>query len=141
MAPPQAMQPPQVSTTRRICASSRSTGASIAMVSAVPAAEVIAREDVLGIVRPSSAAIATTMGVVRLPASPPMQCLSTTSGCRQRSCAPVCTMAFVSATTSPRLRRSPPPAVMNAAISMEEYRFPTMSWMIPCSAGPSSSLP
>ena len=50
------------------------------MVSAVPAGEVIAREDVLGIVRPCAATIGTTIIDVRLPGIPPMQCLSTTIG-------------------------------------------------------------
>ena len=53
------------------------------MVSAVPAGEVIAREEVFGIVSPKAATIGTTMSVVRLPGNPPMQCLSTTSGLSQ----------------------------------------------------------
>ena len=64
----------------RPCASSRcssSTGASVSIMSAVPAGEVMAREEVLGIVSPAAATMATTSGVVRLPGSPPTQCLST----------------------------------------------------------------
>lgn len=48
------------------------------MVSAVPAGEVMAREDVFGIVSPCAATIATTIGVVRFPGKPPTQCLSIT---------------------------------------------------------------
>ena len=46
----------------------------------VPAGEVIAREDVLGIIRPLAATMATTSGVVLFPGIPPMLCLSTTIG-------------------------------------------------------------
>src|SRR3546814_265874 len=46
--PPQTMQPPSRSTTRRIAARSSATGAMTSMVSAVPAGDVIAREDVFG---------------------------------------------------------------------------------------------
>ena len=48
------------------------------MVSAVPAGEVMARDEVLGITNPLAAAMATTNGVVRFPGNPPTQCLSTT---------------------------------------------------------------
>ena len=46
--PPQTMHPPSCSTTRRIAALSRVTGASVSMVSAVPAGDVIARDEVFG---------------------------------------------------------------------------------------------
>ena len=46
-------------------------------MSAVPAGEVMARDDVLGILRPCAATIGTTIIEVRLPGMPPMQCLST----------------------------------------------------------------
>jgi hypothetical protein len=78
--PPQTMQAPVRSTVRRIAAMSRSTGASTSIVSAVPAGEVIARDEVLGIVSPQAATMGTTRSVVRLPGRPPTQCLSTTSG-------------------------------------------------------------
>ena len=70
------------------------------MVSAVPAGEVIAREEVLGITRPLAAAMATTSGVVRLPGRPPTQCLSTTSGEGQARRWPTSTMARVRCTVS-----------------------------------------
>src|SRR5574337_739537 len=120
IAPPQTTQPPLLFTAARIWRSSRSTGASMAMVSAVPAGEVIAREEVLGMVRPMAVAMATTIGVVRLPASPPMQCLSTTIGRSQRRCLPVSTIARVSAITSSRPKWSLQPAMMKAASSMLE---------------------
>ena len=94
-APPQARHPPSASTTRLISASERSTGVSVSIVSAVPAGDVIAREDVFGMIRPRLARIATTMGVVRLPGRPPMQCLSRTISRSQSSCSPTLTMAPV----------------------------------------------
>ena len=55
-----------------------STLAIVSMTSAVPAALVIALEDVFGIINPAAAQIETTIGVVLFPGIPPMQCLSTT---------------------------------------------------------------
>ncbi len=48
------------------------------MVSAVPAGDVMARDDVLGHSMPCAATMGTTSMEVRLPGMPPMQCLSTT---------------------------------------------------------------
>ena len=50
------------------------------MVSAVPAGEVMARDEVLGITNPLAAAMATTNGVVRFPVIRPRNALSTTIG-------------------------------------------------------------
>ena len=50
------------------------------MVSAVPAGEVIARDELFGIGSPLAATTATTIGVVRLPGNPPTLCLSATTG-------------------------------------------------------------
>ncbi len=75
-APPQAMQAPASPTTRRSSSGVSATFANIAIVSAVPAGLVIARDEVFGIVRPSAARIGTTIKVVRLPGTPPMLCLS-----------------------------------------------------------------
>jgi len=75
-APPQTRQPPSRSTTRRMAVTSRSTRVSVSITSAVPAGDVIARDDVFGIVSPAAATMATTIGVVRLPGRPPTQCLS-----------------------------------------------------------------
>ena len=118
--PPQTTQPPSRSTTRRMAGRSSSTGASISMVSAVPAGEVIAREEVLGIMRPCAATTATTMGVVRLPGSPPTQCLSMTMVAGQVMRSPASTMARVSESVSPASRRSPAQAVMKAARCISE---------------------
>ena len=65
------------------------------MVSAVPAGEVMARDDVLGIGNPWAATIGTTIIEVRWPGIPPMQCLSTTSGASQVSRVPTFAMASV----------------------------------------------
>ena len=46
------------------------------MVSAVPAGLVIAREEVFGTQTPWAARIGTQIMVVRLPGTPPIQCLS-----------------------------------------------------------------
>ena len=63
------------------------------MVSAVPAGEVIAREEVFGIGSPCAATIGTTIMEVRLPGMPPMQCLSTTTGLSQWRWVPAAAMA------------------------------------------------
>lgn len=93
--PPQTTQPFSFSTTLRIAATSRSTLVSTSIVSAVPAGDVMARDDVLGMVKPCAATMATTIGVVLLPGKPPTQCLSTISSCPQSSLSPLSTMARV----------------------------------------------
>ena len=70
------------------------------MVSAVPAGDVIAREDVFGMVKPSAATMDTTIGVVRFPGSPPTECLSTTTSDFQDSLSPASTIAWVRASIS-----------------------------------------
>ena len=99
-APPQTMHPPSCSTTLRMARISRFTGASVSMVSAVPAGEVMARDEVLGIVRPYAATMGTISSVVRLPGSPPTQCLSTTGDEGQLMRSPTSTMARVRAMVS-----------------------------------------
>ena len=88
-APPQAMQPPSRWTTSRIWVSveidRRQASPSCRRF---PAGEVMAREEVLGMVRPSAATMATMMGVVRLPGNPPTECLSTMMGWSQRKRSP-----------------------------------------------------
>ena len=54
-----------------------STSAIASITSAVPAALVIALEDVFGIVSPAAAQIETMIGVVLFPGTPPIECLST----------------------------------------------------------------
>ena len=92
--PPQIRQPWQAFTTSFISSTSRSTRASTSMVSAVPAGDVIAREDVFGIIKPCAATIGTTIIEVRLPGMPPMQCLSTTILWSHFSCVPACAIAL-----------------------------------------------
>ena len=114
------MQPPVLSTTRRICATSRSTGARVSMASAVPAGDVMARDDVLGMRRPQAAMMGTMIMVVRLPGSPPTQCLSITGPPPQAMRSPAFTMARVRAMVSSRSRWSPAQAVTNAASCRSE---------------------
>ncbi|MEY9353296.1 hypothetical protein ABIG05_007735 [Bradyrhizobium japonicum] len=89
------------------------------MVSAVPAGDVIARDDVFGIVSPCAATIGTTIIDVRLPGMPPMQCLSTTVFVFHLSCVPALAMASVSAINSPDVMKFAE-LTRNAAISMSE---------------------
>ena len=89
------------------------------MVSAVPAGEVMARDEVFGIVRPCAATIGTTIMEVRLPGMPPMQCLSTTIGLSQFSCVPASAIARDSASSSSLVMKLAD-AIRNAAISMSE---------------------
>ena len=65
------------------------------MVSAVPAGEVMAREEVLGQTMPWAATIGTISMEVRLPGMPPMQCLSTTTRSFQSRRRPASIMASV----------------------------------------------
>ena len=80
----------------------------------------MAREEVLGIVRPHAATIGTTSNVVRFPGNPPMQCLSTTTSLSHFRCTPLSTMARVSAMVSAMSMRLPEQAVIRPAISMSE---------------------
>ena len=88
------------------------------MVSAVPAGEVIARDDVFGIVRPCAATIGTTIIDVRFPGIPPMQCLSTTIGLFHPSFVPA-GHRLTRASSSPLVIKLAEP-IRNAAISMSE---------------------
>ncbi len=117
--PPQTRQPWQAVTTSFIASTPRSTRASTSMVSAVPAGEVMAREEVFGIIRPWAATIGTTIIEVRLPGMPPMQCLSTTIWRSQVSCVPASAMARDSASSSPLVMKLAEP-IRKAAISMSE---------------------
>ena len=114
-APPQARHPPSVSTTRLMSGSDRSTWVSVSIVSAVPAGDVMAREEVFGTVKPRLAKIATTIGVVRFPGRPPTQCLSMTMSVFQSSCSPTFTMAPVSEVISSMSRLSVEQAEIKAA--------------------------
>lgn len=83
------------------------------MVSAVPAGEVMARDDVFGIVNPRAAMMGTMIGVVRFPGSPPTECLSSTISAFQDSRPPTSTIALVSPRTSPWSSGRAAHAVMN----------------------------
>ncbi len=82
------------------------------MVSAVPAGEVIALDDVFGMVSPNAATIGTIIKVVRFPGKPPTQCLSTTTFSSQVILLPVLIIDCVKSTTSSRLSRLPAQAVI-----------------------------
>ena len=58
-----------------ICLSEGFTASTRLLVSSADR-QVIARDEVFGRIRPAALQIATTIGVVRLPGRPPMQCLS-----------------------------------------------------------------
>src|SRR5262249_10356988 len=105
------------------------------------AGDVIARDDVFGITRPSDATIATTIGVVRLPGSPPAQCLSTITPAGQVNRSPTSTIAWVSARTSLALNGRAAQAVRNDARWMSEYLPSTTSWIIDLSDGSVRSWP
>src|SRR3569832_2887280 len=104
----------------RMRSADRSTLASTSIVSAVPAGEVIARDDVLGMVRPYAATIGTTIIDVRLPGTPPMQCLSTTSGTSQSSRLPTSAIARVNASDSWVVMK-PAQATRKAQIYIGQY--------------------
>src|SRR5581483_2721612 len=95
IAPPHAMQPPSLHTTLRISSSDKFTLVNTSIASAVPAGEVIARDDVLGIEIPRDAITGTTIMVVRLPGKPPTQCLSATISKPQLILLPLLIMALV----------------------------------------------
>ena len=59
-APPQTKQPPVFATVFLISSMQRLTGQRVSTLSAVPAGEVIALEEVLGIVYPAAAMMGTT---------------------------------------------------------------------------------
>src|SRR3989344_1832893 len=74
--PPQAKQAFVFFTTDFNSSRDKSTFATVSITSAVPEADVMAREEVFGITMPATAQIETTMGVVLFPGIPPIQCLS-----------------------------------------------------------------
>ena len=106
--PPQARQPLVSRTIFCRRSTGSSTSASISIVSAVPAGEVIARDEVFGHSMPCAVTMGTTSIDVRLPGMPPMQCLSTTgpprTACCQSSRRPVAIIASVRYSTSSRSR-------------------------------------
>ena len=114
--PPQTKQPPSRWTTRRICSKSSATGVIVSITSAVPAGEVMALDDVFGIVSPAAVMIDTTIGVVRFPGNPPTQCLSAIGACPQSSRLPAASIARVRSIVSCKSIRPPAQALRKAAI-------------------------
>src|SRR5680860_211333 len=113
---PQAMQPPSFSTTFLICAIVRFTIVITSMVSAVPAGDVMAREEVLGMVNPKAVTMDTMMGVVLFPGSPPIQCLSTTNFFSQLMRCPDEIIAWVRKVISSLVIRFPAQAVIKLSL-------------------------
>src|SRR3990172_795763 len=74
--PPQTRQPLVFVTTSLISLIDRLTGQRVSTRSAVPAGEVIARDEVLGMVNPAAATMGTTIMLVLSPGIPPTLCLS-----------------------------------------------------------------
>ncbi len=93
--PPHARQAFLLLTIFMIFFNGSSTFEIVSITSAVPEAEVIAREEVFGRVSPTDAQIATVIGVVLFPATPPMQCLFAVYFPLNFNLAPVFTIAFV----------------------------------------------
>jgi len=93
--PPHAKHAPVLLTTFFIFFIESSTFEIVSTTSVVPAADVIARDDVFGNVNPAAAQIAMIIGVVRFPEIPPMQCLSAMYFPLNFNFAPVFTIAFV----------------------------------------------
>lgn len=120
VVPPQARQPRSKRTSLLRASGDREMWDNTSMVSAVPAGEVMARLEVLGINMPWAATMGTMSMEVRLPGMPPMQCLSATNGSRQLSRTPVSIMARVRDSTSSRSRPFWPVATRKAAISIFE---------------------
>jgi len=124
------MQPFSRSTTLRMVARSNSTGAITSIVSAVPAGEVIARDEVLGIVRPKAVTIGTTIRVVLFPGRPPIQCLSTTNGEDHVSLVPTSIIDWVKLKISFLFNRASPDAAKKADIWISDNEPSTTSLTI-----------
>ncbi len=77
-APPQTKQAFVLFTIFLISLIDKLTLVIVSMTSAVPAALVMALDEVFGIFNPAAAQIATVIGVVLFPATPPIECLSAT---------------------------------------------------------------
>ena len=99
-APPQTKHPPVFATTPLISSILRFTGQRVSTLSAVPAGEVIAREEVLGIVYPAAATMGTTSMDVLSPGIPPTLCLSRIGPSPKLMVFPVATIALDKASFS-----------------------------------------
>ena len=126
-APPQTMHAPTSSTTLWISLSLRSTGARASILSAVPAGEVMALEEDLGMVYPAAATIGTRRRVVLSPGTPPMLCLSRMGSLLKSIVLPLLTMALARASFSSMLIPWIWRAVTKEASSMSLRWFSTTS--------------
>jgi hypothetical protein len=115
---PQARQPRSSRTISSSRANGSSTSARHSIVSAVPAGDVIARDEVFGISIPCAATIGTISIDVRFPGMPPMLCLSTTGFSCQSSRRPAAVIASVRNSTSSRSRSKWPVDTTKAASSI-----------------------
>ncbi len=102
-APPHARHAFVFSTTALISSKDKSTGHKTSIRSAVPAEEVIAREDVFGIMKPAAEIMGTTRRVVLSPGTPPMLCLSRMGPLAKSKVCPVSTIALDKASASSML--------------------------------------
>ena len=116
-APPQTRQPLVFATTFLISSMVKFTGQRVSTLSAVPEGEVIAREEVLGIVYPAAATMGTTSMLVLSPGIPPTLCLSRMGPLPKSIVFPVATIALDNASFSLVLKPWMLRAVKNAAIS------------------------
>ena len=82
----------------------RFTGQRVSTRSAVPAGEVMAREEVLGIVYPAAATMGTTSMLVLSPGMPPTLCLSRMGPGPKSRLFPVATIALDKASFSAVLK-------------------------------------
>jgi len=102
--PPQTRHPPVFLTTFLISSMDKLTGQRVSTRSAVPAGEVMAREEVLGMVKPAAATMGTTSIDVLSPGMPPTLCLSRIGPVPKSSVLPVVIMARESASVSAVLK-------------------------------------
>ncbi len=102
-APPQTMQPFVFFTTSLISLMVRFTGHNVSTRSAVPAGEVTALDEVLGMTCPAAAMSGTIRIDVLSPGIPPMLCLSRIGPLSNVTVRPVLTIAFDRASTSSML--------------------------------------
>ncbi len=117
-APPQTIQPFVLSTTSRISSTVKSTGHNVSTLSAVPAGEVTALEEVFGMINPAAAMIGATKIVVLSPGTPPILCLSRICLLSNFRILPVSTIALAKDSASSMLIPCIFKAVTNDAISM-----------------------
>src|SRR5665647_3807023 len=102
--PPQTKHPLVFATTSLISLIDRLTGHKVSTLSAVPAGDVIAREEVLGMVNPAAATIGTTIMLVLSPGIPPTLCLSRIGPWPKSIVLPVEIIALDKASVSPVLK-------------------------------------